>query len=498
MAQSRKILLIEPPFNRLFKPTYSLDRLPLALGYLAGAIRRGTGWQVQAYNADFAGTGEPIAVSYLAGRGFENYRRSLDDSSGPVWQEVRRALAEYGPDVVGISVKSQTFASARIVARLAKELSRETTVIVGGPHPSLAGPDMLDDADIDIAVRGEGEQTIVELLEAIDAGRELSNVRGIMFAGRGMVVETLPRGLIEDLDSLPFPAAGAEELLRDYSRYPATAFRNIFATRGCPYRCFFCGSHGIWGRKVRFRTPENVVAEIRKLQRRGLRFVHFDDDTFGVNRKYVAELCAAIAAGCPKLRWSCEIHVKLARPEVIAMMKKAGCYSIQLGVESGSDEMLRRIGKDIAIGEALLAADAIKRAGIELVAFFMVGFSDETEATLAETAAAMERIDADVLVYSIFTPYPGTEAYKVCRERGLIGDDFDVSLHYHQSPLNYFCPAIPRERFRELVGEIERLVDRRNARSRRRRLFSLTALRRARELGIRGALGKLARTLLGR
>jgi len=493
-----RILLVEPPFYRLYRDTYSLDRYPLSLGYLAGAIRKETDWDVMVYNADFSPQSETIKGSYLAGVGFDNYLNNLRDLSRPVWGEIRSTILEYNPTVIGISAKSQNFASVRIVARLAKESGKQITVMVGGPHPSMVGAEVLNCPDIDVCAKGEGEKTIVELLNAIDAQQEFDAIRGIAYRNDGQIVESAPREFIKDLDSLPFPHETAPGVLKDYDQYPLTAFRYIFAIRGCPYNCFFCGSRRIWSRRVRFRSPENVVREIKGLQKRGLRSVHFDDDTFGVKKQYINDLCNALIRHCPGLKWSCELHVRLVDEQTISLMKAAGCYSIQIGIESGDNGILKAMRKHITIEEALSACRIIKEHGIELHAFFMVGFPQETEDTLNDTIAAMKKIKCDQLIYSSFTPYPGTEAFEFCRENGLIDDDYDISLHNHQSPANCFCMHITPERFRKLVSKVEKAVDRKNRRNKLKRAFSFNTLWRMQELGIGQSLKRGVRILLGK
>ncbi|MFH1703372.1 MAG: radical SAM protein [Nitrospirota bacterium] len=499
-----RILLIEPPFYRLFNNTYSLDRYPLSLGYLAGTIKKETDWSVMAYNADFYPQSKPIKVSYLASIGFDNYLSNLKDLSKQVWGEIKSTIYEYEPTIVGISVKSQNLASACIVAKLAKEVSEQIIVIVGGPHPSMVGSDILNCPDIDIGVKGEGENTIVELLNAIEAGKKFDGIQGIVYRKNSHIVENIQREFIKDLDSQCFPHESAPEVLKDYNRYPLSAFKNIFATRGCPYNCFFCGSRKIWSRKVRFRSPGNVIREIKGLQRVGLRFIHFDDDTFGINKKYINDLCNALIAHCPGLKWSCELHVKLVDEKTISLMKAAGCYQIQIGVESGNNQILKEMRKNITIEEALAAAEIIKKYGIELQAFFMVGFPQETEDTLNDTVSAMKKIKSDLLIYSIFTPYPGTEAFEFCKKHGLISDDYDVSLYNHQSPANCFCINITLERFRILVSKIEKMVDRKNSLSRIKRLIFKRlfsgdiAIRKIQELGIGKSFQKIIRIFIGR
>jgi radical SAM superfamily enzyme YgiQ (UPF0313 family) len=459
---NRKILLIEPPFYRLFKETFSLSRYPLSLGYLAGTIRNETNWEVMVYNADFSQKDEPITVSYLSGIGFNNYITNLNSLSSPIWTEVKSTINNYEPDVIGISCKSQNFSSARIVAKLGKQANNQTTIIAGGPHPSMMMEDILKDCNIDIAVMGEAELTIVELLNAIDNMDSLGGIQGVIYRDGTRIIKNKPRELIDDLEFLCYPHQYAKDVLKDYELYPITAFSNIFAARGCPYNCFFCGSRNIWGRKVRFRSAANVINEIKSLQIMGIKKVHFDDDTFGVTKDHIAELCNSLINNCPGLKWTCELHVNLIDEATVILMKKAGCSLIQVGIESGNNKILKKIRKGFTIEKAISATNIIRKNGIELSAFFMVGFPDESEKTLEDTLMAMGKIDG-IINYSIFTPYPGTEAFECCKGLGLIGDNYDISLYNHQSPENCFSINISKDKFRVLASRIETYVDKHNS-----------------------------------
>lgn len=496
--KGKKILFIEPPFYRLFKNTYSLDRYPLSLGYLIGAVRKNTNWEVKGYNADFFPQSELMEVSYLANAGFDNYLLNLKNSSASIWREVKAAILEYNPSVVGISAKSQNFTSACIVAKLVKEIDAEIIVIVGGPHPSTAGGEVLKCPQVDLAVKGEGEVSIVELLGAIELGKSFDAIKGLIYRKDGLTIENSSRDYIDNLDSLPFSYDYARETLKDFTLYPKAAFAYIFAARGCPYNCFFCGSRNIWSRRVRFRTPENVVEEIKKLQKEGVRLFHFIDDNFGVNKRYINDLCSALIKHCPGIKWDCEFHVNLVEDEAISLMKKAGCFFIQIGVESGNNEILKQMRKNITIEEAYGAARTIKKYGIILQAFFIIGFPQETEQSLNDTIAAMRKINCDVLIYSIFTPYPGTEAFEFCKGQGLIPDNYDVSLYNHQSPANHFCLHIPNARFRMLAAKIEKMVDRKNKVSRIKRIFSLTTFDMMKEMGISQSIKRGLKVLMGK
>ena len=469
---AKRILLIEPPFHRLFKETYSLTRYPLSLGYLSGAIREWTDWEVMVYNADFCQEEYPIKTRFLTGAGYENYLKNLGNLDCPIWETIQATISEYRPSVIGITSKSQNYASATNVARIAKRTSRDIIVVLGGPHPTLMGGEILENPDIDICVRGEGEITLVELLNAIENHGGKDKIKGISYRVDGKILDNPPRELIGNLDRLCYPSKYAAEVLKDYDQYPKRAFSFVFSTRGCPYDCTFCGSRYIWGRRVRFRSPENIVGEINRLRELGINTVNFEDDTFGVNKKFIKELCLAIKSKCPGTTWGCEIHVNLVDEENISLMKDAGCETISLGIESGNNRILNEIRKNITIEKALAAADVIKRHDIRLRVFFMVGFPQETEETLNDTMRAMKKINADSVIYSIFTPYPGTEAFDFCKQKGLIKDDFDVSLYNHQSPANCFCMNIAPERFRRVVEEMEQLVSGYERRYAMRVLFS--------------------------
>lgn len=493
VIKQNKILLIEPPFCRLFKDTFSLDRFPLSLGYLSGTILKETDWNVMIYNADFFAHSDPdpYKISYITGIGFGNYMKNLKELSGQIWKEVKSNILAYKPTVVGISAKSQNFASARIVAKIVKEINKQIIVIVGGPHPSMAGREvLLNCPDIDICVKGEGERTIVELLNAIANKRDFKNIQGIFYRNNSEIIESAPRDFIKDLDTLCFPNQGAYKVLMDYEKYPTTAFNHIFSARGCPYNCFFCGSRNIWSRKVRFRSNENVIEEIKDIRKEGLRSVNFEDDTFGVSDRRINDLCNAIIKHCPELKWKCEIPVKLVKEKNISLMKNAGCYQIQMGIESGNNEILKRIRKNITIEEAISACKIINKYGIELILFFMVGFPYDTEDTINDTLAAMKKIKCNKIEYSIFTPYPGTEAFEICKENGLIDDNYDVSLFNHQSPNNCFCINLTHERFRMLVSKCENYVDRKNKINRIKQIFSTNSIWRIKEIGMANALQK--------
>lgn len=490
--KEQKILLIEPPFIRLYDENASLNKLPLSLAYLAGMIvSRKPNWQVKIYNSDFSPTDQPLDYEYLAGKGFKNYIDSLNEPRSLIWDEIASTINRIAPSVVGISTKSQNYASACNIARIVKSLDKDVLVLFGGPHVTLIKSMLLENSNIDIGVIGEGEETLVEILDILENSKPLSLIKGIVYRDVNRIVETQPREHISDLDSLPFPVSVAENCLIDFAKYPLQAFKHIFAVRGCPFACTFCGSRYTWGRKVRFRSVANLIAEIQAIRRFGVEYIHFDDDTWGIKKSFIKNLCDAIKKYCPGLHWSCEIHVNYIDEETIVLMKSAGCRSIQIGVESGNNEILKLLKKRTTIEKIFVAAKMIKKHGIYLQTFFIVGFPQETESSLQDTISAMISIPTDWLIYSIFTPYFGTEIFNYCKEHGIISDNFDESLYNHQSPENYFCPNIPIEVFKDRIRDLEKMVDRINSRKRLKMYLSKEGYLKFKERGFKRSVTKI-------
>ena len=452
-------------------------------------------WTVQVYNADFSTEDKLLDLEYLAGDGFTNYLRALHDLRAPIWKEIKSTIQSFQPNVIGITTKSQNFASACIVSRIAKDISPQVTVIAGGPHASLAGGNVLGESTLDIVVMREGENTLVELLDALESGSPLSLIDGIAFREGDTIKVTSPREFMIDLDWLPFPVEIAPQVLVNYENYPMRAFKFMFAVRGCPFNCTFCGSRNIWTRKTRYRSIENIIAEIKAIRKAGVNYIHFDDDTFGVTRDFIHDLCTAMQKYCSGLNWSCEMHVKLVDEKTISIMKSSGCRSIIIGVESGNNAMLKMIRKNIKIEDAFDAARIIKKFHIYLQTFFIVGFPHETEKSLNDTITAMLRIPADFVIFSIFTPYLGTDLFEYCLQQGVIENDFDPSLYNHQSPENYFCPKIPRELFQEQIRKIEKKLDRLNSRRKIHMYFSCEGLRKMHERGLRVGISRFIQLL---
>ena len=215
----------------------------------------------------------------------------------------------------------------------------------------------------------------------------------------GNPIETAAHDYISDLSTLVFPYKSVSDVLKDFQYYPLQAFNNVFANRGCPFDCSFCGFRYVWSRHVRFRPIDHLLREIIDLRKKRINTLYFCDDTFGASKKWLSEFCTALTKTCPGLKWSCEIHARLIDDKTLSLMKEAGCYKIELGIKSGNNDILHRIRKQITIEDGLMAARRIRDHGIELHVYFLIGFPFETEQSLNDTFEAIKSLKNRCLNY---------------------------------------------------------------------------------------------------
>ena len=335
-------------------------------------------------------------------------------------QEALRHLPQY----VGISTYT---ISVDVVAEIAARLKRENPdllVIVGGAHVSaIPGDTMKKYPQFDIGVIGEGEVTLLELLRTLDSSGDLGTVKGIVFRKKGEIVKTGRRPFIDDLDSLPLPAWDLLPRLDKHyipagdsiKRLPSAG---IVTSRGCPGRCYFCNA-GVFGRRTRDNSAEYVVRMIKDLiERYGIKDIYIQDDTFVVNREKVMEFCHRLIDEEPDITWSCHARTDLVDPEMLALMKKSGCWQIGFGMESGSQKVLDSISKGTTVEQNERALQWCKDVGLAVKGLFMMGSFGETKETIRETFDFIRHAYMTDFHMTFFTPFPATVAYKIWDRHG--------------------------------------------------------------------------------
>jgi radical SAM superfamily enzyme YgiQ (UPF0313 family) len=339
--------------------------------------------------------------------------------------EFKDRIRRLEPRLVGISAMTATSAAAHLAARLCHEVDPAITVILGGVHPEALPEETLRDRNVEIVVRGDGEETLASLISAILEGRDWRGLDGISFreeSPNGIAVRNNPPAeVIHDLGALPFPAYHLVPMNR---YYPAIgAYRNLPAinllmTRGCPGRCTFCNSART---PLRAHPPAKVVEEISHLQRTyGIREIQFYDDTFTVYRKNVTDFCRTLLERKIRISWCAFARADGVNDEMLTLMKKAGCHQIMFGIESGDPEILKRLGKPIALEATREAVRAVRRHGIEARGAFVYGLEGETLASLRRTRDFALSLELDLAVFNIATPYPGTALHRWAKTNGYL------------------------------------------------------------------------------
>ncbi|MEA3486022.1 MAG: radical SAM protein, partial [Candidatus Aerophobetes bacterium] len=315
---------------------------------------------------------------------------------------------------------TSTIYDAYEVAKLTKEVSSKIKVIIGGPHVSFTAKETLKDCPwIDIVVRGEGEITTRELISHLEGGLSLKEVKGISFRENGGIIETGNRSFIKNLDKIPFPAYHL--LPMDKYRAGKHRFANIITSRGCPFSCIFCSSSELCGKMWRARSPENVIEELKKLKYEyDVSEVEFLDDTFTLNNRRTEEICNLMMKKNLNLSWSASSRVSTITQGLADRMKKAGCHTIYLGIESGSQKILDLIQKGINLFQAEKAVEIVRRANINALGSFIIGIPGETVKSIKKTIRFARTLNLNFVQFSICTPYPGTKLFKIAKKKGFL------------------------------------------------------------------------------
>ncbi len=333
-------------------------------------------------------------------------------------EDIVGRLSDFAPDLVGLHLKTLHVQPAY---ELAAALAPRFTLVAGGPHATVVPAEPLDHGSTYV-VRGEGEDTLVELADAI-AGRSsgarataLSTIPGLTWRDRGLVRHNPDRGFITDLDRLAPPLSALDLFdARWYGDSASVSPAGLLTSRGCPAACTFC-SNDVTGRKFRYRDPGAVAAEVRELRDRfGVRALAFFDDSFAVGRRRVTALCDALATLDPPVWWTCTAHPAHLDRDVLRTMKRAGCAGIDLGMESADPSMLVRIGKGVTVERVLDVVRWCHDEGIHTVVNLMFGWPDETDAELDATIAFLDRalpIAGGFNARGVVVPYPATQIYE--------------------------------------------------------------------------------------
>ncbi len=452
-----RILLIDPPFYR-FMGFYN-RYFPVGLVSI-GTVLRNAGHEVFVYDADF--NERPSLLDYT--RLPEHYGRYLDalrNPDHPILAEVRATIRRIEPELVGISNWTTFAASAFRMAEISKSLLPSCPVVMGGPHATAQSEEILRISPaVDYVVLGEGEQTALELVAALAGGRlDPASIRGLAWRDHGIVRHAPPRERRRDLDEFPFPD---RELLMNRARYTPEDMGLIMTSRGCPYACTYCATDV---RRTSYRSVGHVLAEIEAVRSRyGTVQFSFKDDSFTVDRARIEELCGRMRAELPPLGWECTTRLNLVTEDLLRKMKQAGCNNIKVGIESGSEEVLRRMNKGITLDQIRQAARLLRKSGIYWTGYFLIGTPGETAQDIYKTRDFLYEVRPDFASIGVYEPFPGTAMFEEGLKRGLVkpdmtGDDFLLTPpnDYYKADAHRQVDTMGQEQFEAMEWELKAL-----------------------------------------
>jgi len=404
------ILLISPPlvnYDEKNKPKYFENTSffpPIGLAYLS---------------------------SYLEENGFTTEIIDMEADKAGI-SRIKTMLKTYKPKVIGLSIPSDMVfkLSFKIIEKI-KSLSN-CPIIIGGLFSSNNTEFILKHVDIDYVVRGEGEQTLLELTIFLLRGiGKIESIKGVSYMNAKTVIHNPNRELIKNLDDIPFPAWYKFNPRR---YFVSISYRNpsfgITASRGCPYRCIFCCTSLF--QYYRKRSPKNVVDEIDFLIKRfKIKDITFHDPTFNVSPKWVIDFCRELLIRKINIKWRCLIRPDKVNEKMIRYMKSAGCYNVNLGIETSKDKFLNFLKKDFSIQDITKTIKLLKKYKIEILGLFMLGIPGQTIDDLKHNVKFIKRNKFDYINIFTLSPLSGTELYELAIEKGWLEPD---ALEKHETP----------------------------------------------------------------
>lgn len=368
----------------------------------------------------------PLGIAYMAGVLQENNIdvEILDASAEDMdFKDVEKELLKRKPDLVALTALTPTIGRALETAQVVKETLPDPIVVMGGYHPTFNFIETLEDENVDIVIRGEGEYIMLNLVQALENQSSLHDVKGIVFEDKNSkeIVVNPEAPLIQDLDELPFPALNLLPMKKYRLLDMDTHMTTMITTRGCPMQCSFCSSAAMHGKKIRERSVENIVDEIEYLKTNyDIDTIAFMDDTFTLKKRKVMAICDEILKRNIEIMWGCTSRVDTLDEKLLKKMKESGCITIFIGVESADQQQLDNMCKNTTIAKIENAFKIAHKLKIRTIASVALGMPGDTKEIMNKTVKFVHKLKPNYAIYSLATPYPGTRFYKEAFEKNLI------------------------------------------------------------------------------
>ena len=406
-----KVTFVRPPNlqkSGLWKKQ-GVIRCPLNIALLAAFIRKGGDYDCSIVDFEITAVSSP--------------------------QEMAEIVLEGSPKYVCITTLTPRYPTVVRMAEELKRLAPEINIIVGGPHVTGAPQYALYDP-VSYGIIGEGEEALLELLDALEAGSGVSGIKNLIYRHKDNIAVNAPRPFIKKLDGLPWPAWDLMKM-EEYTdpAYFEGSHLAIFSSRGCPYDCSFCASRVTWMGKLRLRSTDSVIDEIRHIVNAlGVNNLMFWDDTFAANKKRAIDICRRIIEEELDVDYTVQIRADSVTQALAVALRDSGCSFAAIGVESGNEIMLNSIGKRETKAQFENAVAVMKDVGLPIIASYIIGLPGDTHETIKETIDFAFELDADQSKFMILAPFPGTRVYDLAVKRGLV----DPTSFEQMEALNYY------------------------------------------------------------
>lgn len=420
----KKALLFIPPAVT-FTDYLDVNPLPpLGLGYL-GAVLENAGIEVKVVDCLMEGWNNRVKVA-------ENIIRV-----GLPFDQIEDIIRGYGPDIVGVNnMFTKQRDNAHKIYGLAKRADRNIITIGGGAHPTVLPELVLSDENVDFIALGEGEDTIIGLVNVIEGKGDISTLDGVGYKENGQIRIMPKTKFIADLDRLPFPARHLLNMERYFGLKASHGTRRkerfspIVTSRGCPARCTFCSAYRAWGRKFRQRSPEKVIAEMKHIKEKyGIEEIMFEDDNLTINKTRAEKIFDLMIEEKLNLVWDTPNGVAAfaLNENLIDKIKESGCYKLNMAVETGNQYVMDNIiKKPLKVDRAKQLIRYAQRIGLDVGVFLIMGMPGETKEQIWDSFHLAEELGVFTPFISIATPYPGCELYDICREKKYIAENFSL------------------------------------------------------------------------
>ena len=459
------ILLIDPPHGSL-KNTPSDHGYNLGLTSLAAYLRE-EGIESAVVTGDLlmdppsSGTLTTfirefrITVKDLA-KGQQLIEDAIDNKNHDVWLRLTDIIRQTRPMAVGVAYFTPFHSIVERTVSLVKEVDKDIKIVAGSYHPTFCPDEVIQNPDIDFVIRGEGEIPLTALVKELKKDSPgLDTVPGLYYKNSdGQICSNPGAELITNLDELPFPARDLV-INCDYDVYRT---HSMTSTRGCPYSCVFCAERKLWGGKIRRRSVESIIEELKLLKSTyKINVVNFVDGTFTYDRDYLERFCNQVIDDNLGIEWGCTARYDNLDEEILSLMKRSGCYGLYLGLESGSNRMLKTMGKKETVEEISKTSEVIYNSGITSITSILLGLPFEEKEDAEATLKVLKDFKTDFLDVNIYTPLAGTTLYDD------LSDEEKSNIDWHKvaykSFSNFFSKNLSREEFREYQKKAYKIAD---------------------------------------